>query len=193
MQLAKSAPVLVQLPQRQWGASATLPLDIVPGVYCSALLGCFVSIGIAILVIPRRLGDLHAEASSSERVGVLRDAFTPFHVRECPLHTTIQPLAEGQAAVNSSAAFAPQGIVVDEYIKDSANGVYRLTNVATDLLRYVLTIARRSTRLHAAVAPSNSSSHESATWCAGCYGGKTSRSVLSQMLLQQPSRTVPKQ
>jgi len=66
----------------------------------------------------------------------VRDAFTPFNAREYPLHTTIAALGEGQAAVHSAAAFQPQGIVVDEYVKDTANGVYRLTNVATDLLRY---------------------------------------------------------
>ena len=37
VQLAKSAPVLVQLSERQWGASATLPLDTVPGECCSVL------------------------------------------------------------------------------------------------------------------------------------------------------------
>ncbi|KAL3139071.1 hypothetical protein ABBQ32_005868 [Trebouxia sp. C0010 RCD-2024] len=103
--LAKTAPVLVQLSERQWGASATLPLDTVP------------------------------EAGSSGRIGVVRDAFTPFNAREYPLHTTIASLAEGQVAVHSAAAFEPQGIVVDEYVKDSARGVYRLTNIATDLLR----------------------------------------------------------
>ena len=51
------------------------------------------------------------------------------------MHTTIASLAEGQVAVHSAAAFEPQGIVVDEYVKDSASGVYRLTNIATDLLR----------------------------------------------------------
>ena len=65
----------------------------------------------------------------------MRDAFTPYNAREYPLDTTIASLGEGRAAVHSGAAFQPQGIVVDEYVKDSANGVYRLTNVATDLLR----------------------------------------------------------
>ena len=37
VQLAKSAPVLVQLSERQWGASATLPLDTVPGECCIML------------------------------------------------------------------------------------------------------------------------------------------------------------
>lgn len=41
VQLAKSAPVLVQLSERQWGASATLPLDIVPGQCCIKLLQPF--------------------------------------------------------------------------------------------------------------------------------------------------------
>lgn len=76
-----------------------------------------------------------AEAGSSGRIGVVRDAFTPFNAREYPLHTTVASLAEGQVAVHSAAAFEPQGIVVDEYVKDSARGVYRLTNIATDLLR----------------------------------------------------------
>lgn len=39
--------------------------------------------------------------------------------------------------MHSAAAFNPQGIVVDEYVQDKANGVYCLTNVATDLLRWV--------------------------------------------------------
>lgn len=65
----------------------------------------------------------------------MRDAFTPFNAREYPLHTTIASLAEGQVAVHSAAAFEPQGIVVDEYVRDSASGVYRLSNIATDLLR----------------------------------------------------------
>lgn len=37
VKLAKSAPVLVQLAERQWGASASLPLNILPGVHCNAL------------------------------------------------------------------------------------------------------------------------------------------------------------
>lgn len=37
VKLAKSAPVLVQLAERQWGASASLPLNILPGVQCNAL------------------------------------------------------------------------------------------------------------------------------------------------------------
>ncbi|DBA84070.1 hypothetical protein WJX77_002568 [Trebouxia sp. C0004] len=105
VQLTQSAPLLVQLAERQWGASATLPLSILPG------------------------------SSKSSRIGVIRDAFTPFNAREYPLHSTIASLGEGQAAVHSAAAFNPQGIVVDEYVQDKANGVYRLTNVATDLLR----------------------------------------------------------
>ena len=78
-----------------------------------------------------------AGSSKSSRIGVIRDAFTPFNAREYPLHSTIASLGEGQAAVHSAAAFNPQGIVVDEYVQDKANGVYRLTNVATDLLRCV--------------------------------------------------------
>ena len=39
-------------------------------------------------------------------------------------------------AVNSAAALAPQGIVIDEYTRDDANQVFRLTHIATDLLRY---------------------------------------------------------
>jgi hypothetical protein len=31
VQLTQSAPLLVQLAERQWGASATLPLSILPG------------------------------------------------------------------------------------------------------------------------------------------------------------------
>lgn len=103
--LAQSAPVLLQLAERQWGASATLPLTIMPGM------------------------------EKSGRIGVMRDAFTPFNAKEYPLHSTIASLGEGKATVHSSAALHPQGIVVDEYIKDTTNGVYRLTNVATDLLR----------------------------------------------------------
>ena len=79
-----------------------------------------------------------AGSSKSSRIGVIRDAFTPFNAREYPLHSTIASLGEGQAAVHSAAAFNPQGIVVDEYVQDKANGVYRLTNVATDLLRWVM-------------------------------------------------------
>ena len=78
-----------------------------------------------------------AGSSKSSRIGVIRNAFTPFNAREYPLHSTIASLGEGQAAVHSAAAFNPQGIVVDEYVQDKANGVYRLTNVATDLLRWV--------------------------------------------------------
>ena len=77
----------------------------------------------------------------SGRIGVMRDAFTPFNAKEYPLHTTIASLGEGKVAVHSAAALHPQGIVVDEYIKDTTNGVYRLTNVATDLLRYASAFA----------------------------------------------------
>ena len=72
----------------------------------------------------------------SGRIGIMRDAFTPYNAKEYPLHSTIATLGEGKAAVHSGAALHPQGIVVDEYIKDTTNGVYRLTNVATDLLRW---------------------------------------------------------
>lgn len=129
--LAKSAPVLVQLSERQWGASATLPLDTVPGE-CFTLQWQSVEVPEA----AEQEAQLFAEAGSSGRIGVVRDAFTPFNAKEYPLHTTIASLAEGQVAVHSAAAFEPQGIVVDEYVKDSAHGVYRLTNIATDLLRY---------------------------------------------------------
>ena len=39
VQLAKSSPILLQLSERQWGASATLPLDTVPGECCIMLAG----------------------------------------------------------------------------------------------------------------------------------------------------------
>lgn len=129
VQLAQSAPILVQLAERQWGASATLPLSILPGA-----LACSTSThGIADSHCLS--GCSYAGSCSSGRIGVIRDAFTPFNAREYPLHTTIASLGENKAAVHSAAAFNPQGIVVDEYKKDSANGVFRLTNVATDLLR----------------------------------------------------------
>ena len=139
VQLAKSAPVLVQLPERQWGASATLPLDIASGKHITASLGVCSGFEAYSKNARSSLCDT-AEGSSSGRIGVIRSAFTPFNVREFFLHTTIASLAEGQAAVNSAAAFEPQGIVVDEYVKDAESGVYRLTNVATDLLRCVTAI-----------------------------------------------------
>lgn len=80
----------------------------------------------------------NADTGKTDRIGVIRDAFTPFNASEAQLSRTVVSLAEGQAAVNSAAALAPQGIVIDEYIRDDQNQCYRLTHTATDLLRYAL-------------------------------------------------------
>lgn len=81
------------------------------------------------------LGINAADASNSDRIGVIRDAFTPFNASEAQLSKIVASLSEGQAAVNSAAALAPQGIVIDEYTRDDENQVFRLTHIATDLLR----------------------------------------------------------
>lgn len=41
VQLTQSAPLLVQLAERQWGASATLPLSILPGALSWTYVFCF--------------------------------------------------------------------------------------------------------------------------------------------------------
>lgn len=76
-----------------------------------------------------------ADAGKLDRIGVIRDAFTPFNAAEAELGKTVAALSEGQAAVNSAAAFAPQGIVIDEYVRDDESQAFRLTHIATDLLR----------------------------------------------------------
>lgn len=111
MQISSSsdAPLLVQLPERPWGAAATLPAATV-----ASLTG----------------------GKAGGRVAVAREAFTAFDAPPRPLGKLLRPIGQAAAAVHSSVASPESRIVVDEYEK-AVDGSYKLKTIATDLLRYL--------------------------------------------------------
>ncbi|KAF5835837.1 Amidinotransferase-domain-containing protein [Dunaliella salina] len=106
-----NGPVLLQLPDRSWGAPPHLPRSTI-----EAIIGP------------------HAAAAS--RLGVLRSPFTAFHETPRSFAQTVRPLGGAAVAVATEASQPHGRIVVDEYVATSS-GSYDLREVATDLSRYL--------------------------------------------------------
>ena len=117
VQVAPSAPVLLRLAERPWGASATLPSAVV-----SAIAG-------------------HEPA----RVAVVRDAFAPHDRPPRPLASAIASLGHGRAAVAAAISEPHARMLVDEYELRN-DGVYHLTKGSSDMLRCA-TLARNLSHL----------------------------------------------
>lgn len=105
VRLANSAPVLVKLPDRAWGASAILPQHVLP-----------------------------AEAGNAERVSVVRHAFASHDAAHEPLADQVAALGEGRVAVAHAATQPHRRLIVDEYFR-GPSGEFLLRKTGTDLLR----------------------------------------------------------
>jgi hypothetical protein len=106
VQISPAAPVLLRLPQRPWGATATLPASVVDSI----------------------------AGHQPPKVGVVREAFLPHDAQPRPLASAVVPLGAGRAAVASAISAPAARLLVDEYER-TAGGDYRLSNGSTDLLR----------------------------------------------------------
>lgn len=104
--------MLAQLPDRAWGATATLSIEQV-----RTLIG-----------------------SKSENVGVVREPFASFQCEATPLPNIVRPMGDGVLAVNSAVAATcnpSRRVVVDEYVLDKEAKVYRLKSMSNDLISYL--------------------------------------------------------
>ena len=111
LQVAPSAPMLLRLAERPWGASATLPSAVV-----SAIAG-------------------HEPA----RVAVVRDAFAPHDEPPRPLASAIASLGHGRVAVAAAISEPHARMLVDEY-ELCNDGVYHLTRGSSDMLRWATVV-----------------------------------------------------
>ncbi|GAX75298.1 hypothetical protein CEUSTIGMA_g2743.t1 [Chlamydomonas eustigma] len=105
------SPVLIQLPQRSWGAAVSISSDVV-----KAAMG--------------------PKLSAGRALGVLREPFASFDLKATSFSKVLAPLRGGAVAVSTSVTRSASRVVVDEYVQE-AGGSYRLSAMATDLLTYL--------------------------------------------------------
>ena len=160
MRLAAQAPVLVQLPERQFGASAVLQSHLIPShagkasytrfliteqgsVPCRTRsnlplhLPAIISAGCRVDIS----NEAHVRAGSPERLSVLRHAFAAHDAATDRLADTVTSMGDGHVAVSHRASDAVTRLIVDEYQKGS-DGHYQLRVVGTDLCRCATTCGR---------------------------------------------------
>lgn len=99
--------LLLSLPERPWGAVASLPASVVESITGSR-------------------GHAH--------IGIMREAFKAFDVPVKSVSQFIRRLDPGTLAVSSELSDAENRIIVDEYHL-GPGGAYQLTSMASDLLQ----------------------------------------------------------
>lgn len=70
----------------------------------------------------------------NEKIGVVRDAFLPARDSSEPLSNYVASIGPNSVAISSQISQNPHRLIVDEY-QLCPDGSYRISNVATPLLR----------------------------------------------------------
>ncbi|KAG7668098.1 hypothetical protein Ndes2526B_g03388 [Nannochloris sp. 'desiccata'] len=106
------APLLVRLHERGWGALAALPAS--------------------------KLAESGYTGKSAPRnIAIVRDAFAAHDESHRTLAEALHPLGPHKVAVSSDITHVHERLVVDHYELNPADDHYHLTNIGTDLLRFL--------------------------------------------------------
>ncbi|KAK9815839.1 hypothetical protein WJX72_010576 [[Myrmecia] bisecta] len=106
VRVSSSGPTLVQLPERSWGPTATVPASAISSV----------------------------AGTSPARVGIVRDTFAPYDQEPRQLSSAVASLGDAGVAVASALSEPHNRLIVDEY-ELGGDGQYELKDVGTDLFR----------------------------------------------------------
>lgn len=106
------APLLVRLHERGWGALATLPAN--------------------------KLSEAgYNDGTTPKRIALIRDAFAAHDESPRSLAEAIHPVGPHRVAVCSDITHPHERLVVDHYELNPEDAHYHLTNIGTDLLRFL--------------------------------------------------------
>lgn len=112
LRLSPTAPMLVRLHERGWGALAALPASKL-----------------------KEAG--YAEADLPHQIAVVRDAFAAHDENPRSLAEAIHPVGPRRVAVASDISHPHERLVVDQYEFDPSTNHYNLSTIGHDLIRFL--------------------------------------------------------